>query len=547
MIKSLLIKNFILIDELFLEFENGFNVLIGETGAGKSIIIKAIDAALGARVQKDVIKNNLKSALIEITFDSIKGLDDFENEVIISREISANSQKYRVNGALVNADYIKELRYKLLDIHTQHESYNYVQAKTHIGLLDNYCANDDLEYKFALLNYKENYQNYVDVSKKLEKIKETNTNNDREIDFLKFQINEIDSAEILPNEEEDINLEIEKLSNVQNLKETTYGAHWALSQGDSILEALSKIRYSISNAKELDGALADADTAFNEAYENLKFCSDFLRDYSENLSDNPERLSVLNERLSLILKLKRKYGDIFKTREELQKQLDELLGNNSSIEELEILKDKYFCAIDENSKILSQKREEYAPKLAKKIEVELSKLELEKARFEIQLKKCDFSPNGRETAEFLISTNVSSLPSSLSKVASGGEISRVVLAIKTIFAKSENVSTIIFDEIDTGISGKATNAVANAIFALSKDIQVFAITHQPVIASRASAYFMVKKVQEDETKITVEKITDELKKAEALAQLAVGKTNDIALDFAKDLLNSTEQLKMDFN
>ena len=549
MIKSLFIKNFILIDELFLEFEQGFNVLIGETGAGKSIIIKAIDAVLGARIQKDVIKDVQKNALIEITFENVKNLNEFElaGEITISREIGVNSQKCRVNGALVNLDYIKELREKLLDIHSQHQSYSYVSPKSHIGLLNSYCVSNEPEFLNILNEYQQNFKNFQSTTKKLEQMKANNSNNAREVEFLKFQINEIDSAQIFEGEEEQINSEIEKLSNIQSLKEATYGAHYALSQDDSILEALSKIKFSISNARSFDNSLEEVENAFIEGFENLKYCSDFLRDYSENLEDNPMRLNELNERLSLILKLKRKYGDIFVVRQELQKQLDLIEGDCTSLEELERLQKQYFVQIEKLSQIISKKRKEVAPQLASLIENELKLLELEKAHFEIKIENTDFNLNGTDDVEFLITTNVSSALAPLSKVASGGEISRIVLAIKTIFANADEISTIILDEIDTGISGKASNAVANSICKLSNDIQVFAITHQPIIASRANAYFKVEKIQQDETKIVVKKLTVENDRLQALASLASGEISFSSVSFAKDLLNGAQQLSLNIN
>ena len=543
MIKSVLIKNFILIDELFLEFENGFNVLTGETGAGKSIILKAIDTALGARVSKDVILDKSKSALVELTFShskkDLKNLSKFDlcEETVISREIGLNSQKCRLNGALVNLDTLKELREYLVDIHSQNQSYTYVMPKYHIELLDAYCASVDTDFLNSYEHYKNVYSKLCEISKKLSSLKENNSKNLQEIDFLKFQLNEIDSAEIYENEEEELNSELEVLSNIQTLKELTYGVYYSLGDDDGINNALSKLNASLSNAVSYDKKLEEVQGSFIEAYENLKYCCDYLREYSQNLEDNPQRLNEINERLSLILKLKRKYGDIFEAREKFAAQLSEIEGDFSSVDELEAMQVELSREANELSCKISNVRKKCATDLSKLIVEQLRKLELSKAEFEIRVKEKAPDSKGADDVEFFITTNVSSPLAPLAKVASGGEISRVMLAIKTVFANVDMVSSIIFDEIDTGISGKASNAVAQAISELSNNIQVFAITHQPIIAARANAHFVVSKSQNEKTKVCVKKLQNESERLEAIASLASGEVNSISVSFAKELLN----------
>ena len=545
MIKSILIKNFILIDELFLEFENGFNVLTGETGAGKSIILKAIDTALGAKVQKDTIfLNKEKPVLIELTFlhskKDLKNLKDFEleEETVISREISQTSQKCRINGALVNLDTVKELREHLVDIHSQNQSYTYVLPKYHIELLDEYCKYRDKEFLDNLAKYENSFKEFSSVSKKLTQLKDNNANNLREIDFLEFQLNEIDTAAIGEDEEENLNSELEILSNIQELKEQTYGIYYSLGADGGMNDALSKMNAILSNCAACDKKLEEVHNAFIEAHENLKFCSDFLREYSQNLEANPQRLNEINERLSLILKLKRKYGDIFEARENFARQLNEIKGDFSSLEELEARKNELEGELNELSQKISNVRKTRADELSDMIIKELKKLEMPKAEFKIDIKEKEADIKGKDGVEFLITTNISSPLAPLSRVASGGEISRVMLAIKTVFAQVDMVSTIIFDEIDTGISGKASNAVAEEISKLSNDIQVFAITHQPTIAAHANAHFVVTKSQDDITKVSVKKLLNKEERLEAIASLASGEVNSISVSFAKELLKS---------
>ena len=544
MIKSVLIKNFILIDELFLEFENGFNVLIGETGAGKSIILKAIDTVLGARVQKDVIFDKSKPALIEITFAHSEKEKEFLqqyglcDETVISREITPSSQKCRLNGALVNLDYIKEIREHLVDIHSQNQSYTYVMPKHHIELLDAYVKSIDEEFSKNYPAYREAFTEYQDVTKRLALLRENNSRNLQEIDFLKFQLNEIDSAQIGENEEAELERELDVLSNIQTIKELSAGIYYTLGDDNGVLDALSKMNGQLSRACEYDAKLEEVQSSFIEAHENLKFCSDYLREYSQNLEDNPQRLEEINDRLSLILKLKRKYGDIFEAREKFEKELSQIEGDCGSLDELEKREKELLEKINDLALKMSQARKKYSIELADLIAGELRKLELSRAEFEIQIKEKKPDAKGIDDVEFMITTNVSSALAPLAKVASGGEISRVMLAIKCVFAKVDSLPSIIFDEIDTGISGKASNSVAEAISNLAKDIQVFAITHQPQIAARADAYFRVTKSQDEKTKVSAEKLRSRESVLEALASMASGEVNNASVSFARELLKS---------
>ena len=544
MIKSVLIKNFILIDELFLEFENGFNVLIGETGAGKSIILKAIDTVLGARVQKDVIFDKSKPALIEITFAHSEKEKEFLqqyglcDETVISREITSSSQKCRLNGALVNLDYIKEIREHLVDIHSQNQSYTYVMPKHHIELLDAYVKSIDEEFSKNYPAYREAFTEYQDVTKRLALLRENNSRNLQEIDFLKFQLNEIDSAQIGENEEAELERELDVLSNIQTIKELSAGIYYTLGDDNGVLDALSKMNGQLSRACEYDAKLEEVQSSFIEAHENLKFCSDYLREYSQNLEDNPQRLEEINDRLSLILKLKRKYGDIFEAREKFEKELSQIEGDFGSLDELEKREKELLEKINDLALKMSQARKKYSIELADLSAGELRKLELSRAEFEIQIKEKKPDAKGIDDVEFMITTNVSSALAPLAKVASGGEISRVMLAIKCVFAKVDSLPSIIFDEIDTGISGKASNSVAEAISNLAKDIQVFAITHQPQIAARADAYFRVTKSQDEKTKVSAEKLRSRESVLEALASMASGEVNNASVSFARELLKS---------
>ena len=530
MLKSLLIKNFILIDEALLNFKKGFNVLCGETGAGKSIIIKALDCVLGAKVSKEMILDSMKPAYIEAVFET-----DNE-EFVVSREISSTS-KFRINGMMSNLDEIKEKRESLVDIHSQHQTYTYIQQKNHIILLDNYILKKFPEFKELVNAYKTTFIEYKEVEKRLEALRQNKSDNEKEIEFLKFQLKELDDASIRENEEDELKSELNILSNVQELKEGTYGAYYALyGDSQSIVEALSKIKYEISSCSELDKNLKEAENTLFDAFENLKDCANFLRDYSSNLELNPNRIDELNERISLIQKLKRKYGENLDfEREQIAKKLNELDNPENNIEQLEEKYNTLFSSVELLANRIRDYRKNSALELSKKVVENLKELQLKDARFEISVEEKGLSETGKDNVEFLISTNVNQNLMPLIKVASGGEISRVMLALKTIFATVDKISTVVFDEIDTGISGITSNSVASAILELSKLSQIICITHQPIICAKADNFIWISKINDEKTTIST-KILDDNERLEALAQLASGEVTKETIDFAKTLV-----------
>lgn len=547
MIKSIHIKNYILIDELNLNFSDGLNVITGETGAGKTILISAIDAAFGAKISSDVIKKNCEKAIIELTLENKKhdlkqlfeenGIDDFE-EIIITREITKTSSRTRINGTLVNQNFIKDFKDMFLDIHSQHQTYAFMQPKTHINLLDNYAKDvygEDLE------KYKKLYFEYLSLQKELEIAKNSANATESQIDFLKFQIEEIENAAIEDIDEEDkLNEELKVLENAEKLKELTYGAYWALNGEDgSLSDAITQIKINISKAKKLDNSLENAENTIIEISELARELSSNLRDYSQSVTNNSERLDEIQERLFVLDKLKRKYGgtleDVLKTYEKLSTELNGIEFSTKNADELEAKIEKILKDLNAIADKITESRRNCGELLSSLIVDELEKLELAKSGFEIKITPCDLCQSGKDNVEFYISTNVSQDLSPLAKTASGGEISRVMLAIKTVFANADDIDTVIFDEIDTGISGKAAQSVADEIEQLAKFRQIILITHQAIIAAKADRHILVSKEQGDTTSVEI-KILDENEKINALASLASGVVSDSAIEFAKSLI-----------
>lgn len=547
MLNSIRIKNYILIDDLTVDFSNGLNVITGETGAGKSILINAIDIAFGAKANSDVIKKGMDKAVIELFLTNNKhdlkeffdenGID-LTDEIILTREITQSSSRARINGTLVNQNFLKEFKEKFIDIHSQHQTYAFMQPKSHITLLDNYAKN---VYGNDLEEYKNLYGEYINLQKSLEIAQNASNATEAQIDFLKFQINEIEEAEIKETDEDErLQNELSVLENAEKLKELTSTAYWTLNGDDnSITDAFSKIKMNISKATTMDETLKDVESSIIEIQELIRDTANTLRDYSQSVSDDTEKLNEIQERIFTLDKVKRKYGgtleEVLKTYEKLTAEFSAIEHSTRSVEELEEKIEIVLSKLKKLAENITASRKNCAVLLSTLIEEELEKLELAKSRFEIRITPTELGANGADNVEFFISTNVSQDLAPLAKTASGGEISRVMLAIKTIFAQADNIDTVIFDEIDTGISGKTAQSVADEIAELAKFRQILVITHQAIIAAKADRHFLVTKEQGDFTTVEIKTLNDK-EKILAIAKLASGTNSDSAIKFAKSLL-----------
>ena len=545
MLSKIYIKNYILIDELELDFSKGLNIITGETGAGKSILINAIDIAFGAKAGKEVIKTGAEKAVIELTvlnekqnvsslFDEY-GIDNNGAEIVLSREINQTGSRSRVNGCLVNQEFIRIFREMFLDIHSQHQTYTFLQPKFHIALLDSYI-------KSSVLNeYRVKYDKYKLMLSELEELKTASQKTEEQIDFLKFQVEEIEGANLVSStEDEELSNELSVLENVEKLKELTGSSYWSLSGDDgSILDALLKIKSEIGKASGMDSSLENTESDLLGAIEILKEVSSNLRDYSSSLENDTERINTIQERLFLLDKLKHKYGGtleaVMQTGGKLREDLDAVEFSTQNIENLEKEIENFRSELLNLAEKISEERKLCAQKLSELMVQKLEKLELPKVRFEIGFEPCELGANGIDKVEFLISTNVSEELKPLAKVASGGEIARVMLALKTIFAQADNIDTVIFDEIDTGISGKTSQSVAEEVKELSKYMQIIMITHQAIIASKSDKHFYVKKTQDDTTNVNIYVLEGE-NKLMGIAELASGEITDESMKFAKMLI-----------
>lgn len=548
MLSKISIKNYILIDALEVDLADGLNIITGETGAGKSILINAIDIAFGAKAGKEVIKTGADKAIIEVTILNKKqdltalfeeyGIDNLGEEIILSREITQTASRSRVNGCLVNQEFMRHFRELFLDVHSQHQTYSFLQPKFHIVLLDSYAKNTCGK---MLDEYRKEFANYKDKIAKLEELKNSADKTEEQIDFLKFQVNEIEEAQIQSSsEDEELNNELSILENVEKLKDLTGSSYWSISGDDgAIMDALMQIKMNLSKASGMDNSLEEVESNLISAIETLKDVSSELREYSSRLDNDEERINTIQERLFLLDKLKRKYGGslekVMEQGEKFRQELEGIEFSTQNIEDLELEISNLKTKLEKMAEEISEERKNYAKVLSALIVEKLEKLELPKVKFDISFEKTELTINGSDKVEFLISTNISEGLKPLAKVASGGEISRVMLAIKTIFAQSDNIDTVIFDEIDTGISGKTSQAVADEVKELSKYMQIIMITHQAIIASKSDKHFYVKKTQDGKTNVDISVLEGD-KKLKAIAELAGGEVTEESLKFAQTLM-----------
>lgn len=557
MIKSIFIKNFTLIDKLHLDFDSKLNVITGETGSGKSIIIGAIDIVLGERASKEVIKTGADKAFIEMVLQ----IDDknilnfiqnneieleFDNEIIISREITPNATKTRLNGVLVTQSFMQELRHLLLDIHSQHQTYKYLNPKTHLHLLDNY---GDSAHMHLVCDYSEKYSKLLKLKKDYDEKVQNLERSRAQIDFLKFQIYEIENAKITDtNEYEELKKQREIIVNTESLREVSYGGYYLLyDKEESIITALDNLEKSIQKASHMDERLTALAQNIAESSITLKETADELRDYSESLENDAQALNEIEERINFLDKLRRKYGStltqIVENYEKYKTQLDEIEVSDEQINELQKIISETEKKVDELARQISENRKELAQRLSVLVKEEIHNLEMPRADFKIEVRSTSKTSSGADDVEFLIITNPGEPFKSLSKIASGGEVSRIMLALKSIFAKSDKINTVIFDEIDTGISGKASQAVAEELVKLSCDHQIVCITHQPIIAAMGHRHFYVQKVQKaDSTTVEVSTL-DTNERINTLSWLASGHLDEDSKNFAQKLLLQAQEFK----
>ncbi|MEG6565849.1 DNA repair protein RecN [Thermoanaerobacterium saccharolyticum] len=564
MILALNIKNIALIDEAEIDFDDGLNILTGETGAGKSIVIDSMTLLLGGRANKDIIRNGAQKATVEGVFlvdsntDVIhKILDEagIEHEdddtLIISRDITENGRNYcRVNGRIVPLSFLSKLGTYLVDILGQHEHQFLLDSSKHLSILDNFQDKNFFDLKGTL---KDLLSEYNILNKRLKEFYSDDKEKMSKIDLLKYQINEIESAKIKKGEEENllerrnILINSEKLFNSMN--ECYNLLYKGINDNASILDNLSVVLKNLDASHKIDRRLEKLREMIQSALYTLDDCSIQIRDYIENINFDANELNEIEKRLDILGNLKRKYGrtieEIIRYKEEKNDELTKLLNAEEEIHKINKEKEEIMQKIKVISDEIHERRKNVADFLEKKISDVLSELNMPNTIFKVDIRKKDVAnENGMDEVEFLISTNIGEPLKPLDKIASGGELSRIMLALKTILADFDGISTLIFDEVDTGISGKAAQSVAQKIALISRNRQVICVTHLPQITSMADAHFKISKdFDKDKTYIKIEKLDYEGKIKELSRIISGTVVTNTTYSHSKELIDLAENYK----
>ena len=555
MLLEISIKNFAIIEAISLNFEKGMTVLTGETGAGKSIIIDAMNMMLGARATTDVIRHGAPKAEIEGLFSvenshALQMIFDEQgielgDEIIIRREILQNGRSVsRVNGQMVNLSVLRSIGQYLVDIHGQHDQEELMRPQLHIQMLDGFGDADFLELKQA---YQTNFDAYRKMRKQLLEIKKNQEEHKARIEMLEFQMAEIESASLQPGEDLKLNQERDKLLNHKNIADTLTNAYTMLDNEE--FSSLANVRSAMNDMESLeeyDVEYREISTSLSESYYVLEDVTKRLEDIIEDLDFDGNRLMQIESRLDLIHAITRKYGgnvdDVLMYFAKITEEYNLLTGNHLSSDDMEAELKKLEVSLVDLATKLASARHNLAQQLEIEIQQELKDLYMDKARFQVQFTKGKFTREGNESVEFYISTNPGEDFKPLVKVASGGELSRLMLAIKSAFSRKEGKTSIVFDEVDTGVSGRVAQAIAQKIHKIGQNGQVLAISHLPQVIAIADYQFFIEKISNDHSTVsTVRLLTVEERVEEVAKMLAGENVTEAALNQARELLQSKEK------
>ena len=555
MLLEISIKNFAIIEAISLNFEKGMTVLTGETGAGKSIIIDAMNMMLGARATTDVIRHGAPKAEIEGLFSvenshALQMIFDEQgielgDEIIIRREILQNGRSVsRVNGQMVNLSVLRSIGQYLVDIHGQHDQEELMRPQLHIQMLDGFGDADFLELKQA---YQTNFDAYRKMRKQLLEIKKNQEEHKARIEMLEFQMAEIESASLQPGEDLKLNQERDKLLNHKHIADTLTNAYTMLDNEE--FSSLANVRSAMNDMESLedyDAEYREISTSLSESYYVLEDVTKRLEDIIESLDFDGNRLMQIESRLDLIHAITRKYGgnvdDVLMYFAKITEEYNLLTGNHLSSDDMEAELKKLEVSLVDLATKLASARHKLAQQLEIEIQQELRDLYMDKARFQVQFTKGKFTREGNESVEFYISTNPGEDFKPLVKVASGGELSRLMLAIKSAFSRKEGKTSIVFDEVDTGVSGRVAQAIAQKIHKIGQNGQVLAISHLPQVIAIADYQFFIEKISNDHSTVsTVRLLTVEERVEEVAKMLAGENVTEAALSQARELLQSKEK------
>ena len=550
MILGLTLKNFTIIEDLSVGLSSGLNIITGETGAGKSVIVDAINIILGDKASPDNIKSGKEEAHIEALFDissdeviqerlKSSGFDISSGELLIKRVIYPNARsRVFINGSLSTLTLLSTITQGLVDIFNQHEHQSLLKEENHLKILDNFgeTANE-------VSRLREQYQNYLEAKKELDDLIQSQKDRFEKEDYLKYQLSEIDGAALQLGEDEKLEAEKLKLINTERLNSTTQGAYDILYESESsILGSLQRVSDNLLNSGKIDSTLGEIGQSIEKGRLQIQDAAFSLRDYNSELTHDSGRLDIVEDRIHLIGDLKRKYGEsvsqIILKRDEIEKELNNIEHLDERVKSLssesQMLMDELLSLAGK----ISKKRKQSSKKLTSVLEKELNEVGIKGGQFHIEFTDKEISSNGVDDISFLFSANPDEKPKPLTKVASGGELSRIMLVLKEVIARVEGGSVIIFDEADSGVGGAVAEAVGQKIRKLSQSYQVICITHLPQVAKFADSHLAVSKTHNDnKTQVTIKSLEGDERVFE-LARMIGGfnitqKTIDAAYEMLK--------------
>ncbi len=541
MITTLHIKNIGIIEDITINLNSGFNVLTGETGAGKSLIIDSLMILCGGRFSKDMIRRGQEYSFVEACIYVPKNEYAEDGNIIVSREIHINGRNLcKINGRMVTVNILKSIMTNIIDIHAQNDSHDIMFQASHINYLDNYANNEVISLKEE---YSKLYSEYKKINEELENSFGNEKQKQRTLDLLTYQLNEINNARLKMDEENKLE---EKLKIIQN-KEKVYNNLTKSSNilSDNIISNFENVISCLSKIESFDAKYMQSLTSIQSLYYDVQDIYETLNGYLYENEYCDLDSNEITSRLDLIYSLKRKYGnnidEILKYKSDIQEQIDKIMNLEEYNKSLKIKLDEIKLKMNEICNNLHEKRAIYAKKLSEKINNELKDLEMESASFKVEVNlENQYTKNGLDKVEFVISTNIGEEYKPLVKIASGGEMSRIMLAIKVVLANISETSVIIFDEIDTGISGTAARAFSEKMKILSKTHQLICISHLPVIAAKADYNYKIQKEVVEDNTITSIKLLNESETLNEIARISSGNVTDISLKHAMELRKSCE-------
>ena len=554
MIKQLHISNYALIDKLDIGFDDGLTIITGETGAGKSIIMGALALILGDRADSKAIRDTAAKTIVEATFD-ISGyhlepffkdndIDWDEQECLVRREISPTGRSRAfINDIPVGLNVLRELSTRLLDIHSQHSNMLLSQPAFQLSILDSLAANNEL-----LDEYRRAYQQYRDAVKKLDETQREMEQLRRNEDYIRFQLNQLQEMKLQPDEDKELEAQQSKLSNITDLKDALWTVENVLdSEENSILERLTMVAQRLEEAERNLSDVEGMGARVRSALIELKDIAQSVGTTMDSLNDDPAELARVDERLNNIYTLQRKHNaqdvnELIDIQRDYERQLGEIEHNDDFIEELKALAEKNRMAAAEIAKQLSDKRKEAAQRFGKELLALATPLGMKNLAFDVEFHATDLTPSGTDTVEFMMAFNKNQRPMPVKDTASGGEISRVMLCIKTIIARHMRLPSIIFDEVDTGVSGEVANMLGEMMADIARSIQVIAITHLPQVAASGDHHLRVFKTDTDvETLTRVETLSADEHVMEIARMLSGKDLKQAAIENAKSLIKHNKK------